>query len=169
MSIAISVRSGPSKIGTLLMAIASTALIGVGAVALLQLFRDAAGVTAGIVISGVTLVVFACHVMRKRYGKITLMIAGDGQISLLRRRQGCFAGMDQLEIVQMMPDSTLWPFFILLRLRLQNKKVIAVPFFQGDLSPELFRRLSVACRWIAARKDGAQSPSPSCRQMNSDK
>ena len=155
MSIAISVRSGPSKIGTLFMAIVSTALIGVGTVALLQLFWDSAGVAAGIAISGAALAIFACDVLRKKDGKITMMIAGDGQISLLRRQQGHFAGMDQLEIVQMMPDSTLWPFFILLRLRLQNKKVIAVPFFQGDLPPELFRRLSVACRWIAARNNAA--------------
>jgi hypothetical protein len=137
------------------MTIVSTALIGVGTISLLQLFWDSTGVVAGIAISGATLAVLACDVLRKRDGKITLMIAGDGQISLLRRRQGHLAGVDQLEIVQMMPDSTLWPFFILLRLRLQNKKVIAVPFFQGDLPPELFRRLSVACRWIAARNDAA--------------
>jgi hypothetical protein len=142
------------------MAIVSTALIGVGTIALLQLFWDSTGVAVGIIICGATLVVFACVILRKRDGKITLMIAGDGQISLLRQWQGRLAGMDQREIVQMMPDSTLWPFFILLRLRLQNKKVIAVPFFQGDLPPELFRRLSVACRWIAARKDAALSPSP---------
>src|ERR1700693_3846171 len=155
MSIAISVRSGPSKIGTLLMAIVSTALIGVGTIVLLQLFWDSIGIAAGIAISGAALAVFACNVLRKRDGKITLMIASDGQMSVLRRRQGRFAGVDQLDIVQMMPDSTLWPFLILLRLRLHNKKVIAVPFFQGDLPPELFRRLSVACRWIASRNDAA--------------
>ncbi|HWZ49699.1 MAG TPA: hypothetical protein VNX00_15900, partial [Herbaspirillum sp.] len=86
---------------------------------MLQLFWDSAGVAAGIAISGAALAIFACDVLRKKDGKITMMIAGDGQISLLRRQQGHFAGMNQLEIVQMMPDSTLWPFFILLRLRLQ--------------------------------------------------
>jgi toxin CptA len=62
-----------------------------------------------------------------------------------------------VEIVQMMPGSTLWPFFSLLRLRQQNKKMIVVPFFWGSLSPQLFRRLSIACRWIAARNDIQQS------------
>jgi toxin CptA len=165
MSIAIAVQSRPSKTGSLLMAIVSTALIGVGTIALLQLFPDSLDKACEIAAIGILLAVFACFALHKRRGSIALMITNSGQIRLSRVDQDYLGGDDRADIVQMMPDSTIWPFFILLRLRKQNKKLIAVPFFPGDLSPELFRRLSVACRWIATRNDAAQPYFPS----NSDK
>jgi toxin CptA len=156
MSIAIAVQSRPSKTGSLLMAIVSTALIGVGTIALMQLCPDSLDKVCGIAMSGVVLAVFACFVLYKRCGRMVLTITGSGQMRLSRLDQARFANGYQADIVQMMPDSTIWPFFILLRLRKQNKKLIVVPFFPGNLSPELFRRLSVACRWIAVRNDATQ-------------
>jgi toxin CptA len=147
------------------MAIVSTALIGVGTIALIQLFPNSLDKACELAASGVLLAVFACFVLYKRCCGIALTITDSGQMRLSRLDQDYFAGSDQADIVQMMPDSTIWPFFILLRLRKQNKKLIAVPFFSCDLSPELFRRLSVACRWIATRNDAARPYFPS----NSDK
>jgi hypothetical protein len=151
------------------MAIVSTALIGVGTIALMQLFPDSTDKARGIAVigavPGVLLAAFACFAWYRRCGRIALAITDSGQMRLSRLGQGHLASGDQADIVQMMPDSTIWPFFILLRLRKQNKKLIVVPFFPGDLSPELFRRLSVACRWIAARNDAAQP----CFPSNSDK
>jgi toxin CptA len=100
-------------------------------------------------------------VLRKRSGKFTLNIAENGQMRLSQQNQSLLVGSElevrAAEIVQMLPDSTLWPFFILLRLRRQNKKTVSVPFFLGSLPPALFRRLSVACRWIAAQNEPKQS------------
>ncbi|MDB5118704.1 MAG: flagellar hook-length control protein [Mucilaginibacter sp.] len=165
MSIAIAVQSSSSKTGSLLMAIVSTALIGVGTITLMQLFPDSLDKTCGIAGIGVLFAVFACFTLYKRCGSIALTITDSGQMRLSGLNQDYVGGEDRADIVQMMPDSTIWPFFILLRLRKQNKKLIVVPFFPGNLSPELFRRLSVACRWIATRNDAAQQ----CFPSNSDK
>jgi toxin CptA len=136
------------------MAIVSIALIGVGTIAFLQFLDGFGFISVGVALAGFTLALVACSVLRRGSDRrIRLTIAENGGLSLIRYRKNGFAVAEPAEIVQMMPGSTLWPFFILLRLRQQNKKMIVVPFFAGNLSPELFRRLSIACRWIAARND----------------
>lgn len=159
MSIAMSVLSGPSRAGTLLMAIASTALIGVGAISLEQFFGGSSCITVCIAIAGGALAIFNCGVLCKRRRNVKLTISGNGQICLMRQGQDGFPAAGRADVVQMLPGSTLWPFFILLRLRQQNKKITVVPFFLCSLSPQSFRRLSIACRWIAARNETAQSHS----------
>jgi hypothetical protein len=139
------------------MAIVSIAFIGIGTIAFLQFFDGFGVATIGIVLCGIGLAVFACSVLHTANGPVRLTIAENGQLSLVLQRKERFPVAKRAEIVQMMPGSTLWPFFILLRLRLQNRKMIVVPFFWGDLSPQRFRRLSIACRWIAARTDTPQS------------
>jgi toxin CptA len=156
MSIAISVQSAPLRSKLLLMAIVSITFIGIGTIAFLQLFDGFSIAAAAIALCGVVLAVFACGMLHARNGKVRLAIAQNGQISLVLQRNERFPVVKRAEIVQMMPGSTLWPFFILLRLRLQNRKMIVVPFFWGDLSSQRFRRLSVACRWIATRIDTPQ-------------
>jgi hypothetical protein len=138
------------------MAIVSIAFIWIGTIAFLQLFDGFGVVATGTILCSAGLAVFACSVLHAGNGKVTLAIAHNGQIGLVLQRKERFPVAKQAEIVQMMPGSTLWPFFILLRLRRPNRKMIVVPFFWGDLSPQRFRRLSVACRWIAARTDAPQ-------------
>jgi toxin CptA len=166
MTIAVSVLSQPSRTRMLLMAIVSTALIGVGTIAFLQSFGSNYGLVIGIAASALMLVMFAWRSLFMRWGMWTmrLTIAENGQMRLLRYRSGHLSVSNRPEIVEMMQGSTLWSFFILLRLRQHNKKTIVVPFFLGSLSPRLFRRLSVACRWIAARNDAA-----GLFQVNSDR
>jgi toxin CptA len=157
MSIAVSVLSGPSKAGTLLMAVVSTALIAVGAISIAHYFGDSAKIAVSMAIAGAVLAISSCDVLRKRRRKVRLTISDTGQISLIRQGQQHFSDAGQADIVQMMPGSTLWSFFLLLRLRQQNKKTTVVSFFLYSLSPQSFRRLSVACRWVAARNDAAQA------------
>ncbi|HEY4316212.1 MAG TPA: hypothetical protein VGN04_01290 [Herbaspirillum sp.] len=160
MSIAISVESNPSRGRLLLMAIAPIASIAVGAIAFLQ-FVGEFNAIAGTIAGGMALAlsVYGMRSLQAGAGgaKIRLAIAGNGELTLVRCREKHPPAADRSEIVQLMPGSTLWPFFILLRLRQQNKNMIVVPFFWGSLSPQHFRRLSVACRWIAARNDVLQS------------
>jgi toxin CptA len=157
MPIAISVQSAPSRSRTLLMAIVAIAFIGIGTIAFLSFSEGFSVISLGIALCGIGLAVFACSVLRTSNSPVRLTIAENGQLSLVLQRKERFPVAKPAEIVQMMPGSTLWPFFILLRLRLQNRKMIVVPFFWGDLSPQRFRRLSIACRWIASRTDAPQS------------
>jgi toxin CptA len=160
MSISVSVLSGPSRTGILLMAIVPTFFITVGIVAFLQFFGNFVDVC--IAIGGALLAIGHCDVLRRRCRKVRLTISDAGQISLIPQGRKGFAEAgeaDGAEIVRMMPGSTLWPFFILLRLQQQNKQITTVPFFLYSLSPQSFRRLSIACRWIAARNDAAPSHS----------
>lgn len=143
------------------MAIVPIVLIAIGTIAFLQFFNDFHVIAAGIVFGG-TAVALSAYCARSLLagadeGKIRLTIAENGELALVRCGEKYLPVADRGDIVQMMPGSTLWPFFILLRLRKQNKKMIVVSFFWGSLSPQLFRRLSVACRWIAVRNDVHQS------------
>jgi len=55
-------------------------------------------------------------------------------------------------LVTLLPDSTLWPYFMMLRLRDEGDVVHALSIWQDSLSPTSFRALAVACRWIAAHR-----------------
>lgn len=143
------------------MAIVPIASIVLGTIAFLQFFGEFNAIAGGVVFGGMAAALSA-YCLRSLLadadrGRIRLTIAENGELALIRRGEKHFPVADKADIVQMMPGSTLWPFFILLRLRQQNKKMIVVSFFWGSLSPQLFRRLSVACRWIAARNDVRQS------------
>ena len=130
------------------MAIAPIALMAVGAIAFLQFFDVFTAMSVVLTLGGMALVLLIyCVRMIKAAdaaGKIRLTIADDGEISVIRyRKQHCLT-VEQGEIVEMMQGSTLWSFFILSRLRQQNKQTIVVPFFSGQsftaaLSPALCR------------------------------
>jgi len=53
-------------------------------------------------------------------------------------------------LATLMSGTTLWPHFLMLRLRLDSGKIHNVPVMTDSLPKESFRALSVACRWIAA-------------------
>ncbi|MGH8806588.1 MAG: protein YgfX [Noviherbaspirillum sp.] len=55
------------------------------------------------------------------------------------------------EVVRLLANSTIWPQLLLLRLQADSGKITTVPILPDCVSPESFRALSVACRWIAAR------------------
>jgi len=84
-------------------------------------------------------------------------ISGVGQIRLTEVGVvGACTGTDwphvrkQGEVVRLLSDSTIWPQLLLLRLQAGSGKITTVLIFSDCVSPESFRALSVACRWIAA-------------------
>ncbi|ABR91411.1 Hypothetical protein mma_1361 [Janthinobacterium sp. Marseille] len=85
-------------------------------------------------------------------GKIyKIHISGSGQIRLLAKPEGGADLADEGELVELLPDSTLWPGLLLLRLQnegLQTHNVVILP---DSVSAESFRALLVACRWIVMR------------------
>lgn len=60
---------------------------------------------------------------------------------------------DSGELFRLMPDSTIWPYLLLLRLQHESRCMIVVPILHDCVAPDNFRALSVACRWIAAQNN----------------
>lgn len=89
-------------------------------------------------------------------------ISGNGQILLMETRSSAGTGpspdrLDEAmkgEPVALSPDSTLWPFLLLLRLKAEHRS-FTVSVLPDSMGRSDFKRLLVACRWIAARADSA--------------
>lgn len=56
-------------------------------------------------------------------------------------------------IARLLPDSTIWPQLLLLRLQTEGQGTRNVLVLRDSISAEHFRALSVACHWIAAHND----------------
>jgi hypothetical protein len=89
-----------------------------------------------------------------------LDISGTGQIRLHRAAnieqrpssdtENC-SPPDGLLVI-LLPDSTMWPRFLLLRLQDGEGAVHHVAILSDSVPSEAFRAVSVACRWIAAHR-----------------
>jgi len=82
-------------------------------------------------------------------------ISGNGQIRLGEYRASTAQGAE--ELVWLMPDSTLWPHVLILRLKGSDEKKKVLLILRDSVSHDVFRSLIVACRWIVLRnqqKDG---------------
>lgn len=91
---------------------------------------------------------------------IHIDISGAGQIRLIKmNRIGPCANVnwphvdDSVEVVQILSDSTIWSHLLLLRLQAESGKVTILPILLDSVSRDSFRRLSIACRWIAAHNN----------------
>jgi len=85
------------------------------------------------------------------HGQITL--AEDTACTLEERQTGLEAAgfeQDAGSVVRLLPDSTIWPHMLLLRLQAEEGGTRNVLILRDCMSAENFRALSVACRWIAA-------------------
>lgn len=87
-----------------------------------------------------------------------ITISSVGQIRLLKLGRSVNNEQIRLDndssgkfIVYLMDDSTLWPKFLLLRLRSGNGRLTVLLILPDSVSLQSFRSLSVAFRWIAAR------------------
>jgi toxin CptA len=63
---------------------------------------------------------------------------------------------EQGEVMTLMQDSTIWANLLLLRLQNAGGKITVVRVLPDCVSPDSFRALSVACRWIAAQNNSAK-------------
>jgi toxin CptA len=101
---------------------------------------------------------FYWHIREKKSFHID--ISGIGQIRLTEYsgagssdwRSERLSEKGSGEIYRLMPDSTIWPYLLLLRLQ-HERRVIVLPVLYGSVAPGNFRTLSVACRWIAAQNN----------------
>ena len=78
-------------------------------------------------------------------------ISGSGQIRLAAGPDADAAALDEGELVELLPDSTLWPGLLLLRLQNEGRQTHNVVILPDSVAPESFRALLVACRWLVMR------------------
>jgi len=83
---------------------------------------------------------------------VGLHISGTGQIRLVEHHAVISAqtGAHVMRgvLAQLLAGSTIWPNFLLLRLRLESGKVRTIPVLPDSVPKETFRALQVACRWL---------------------
>jgi toxin CptA len=162
MSIAVSVVVNPSRfllaaVGAMCIGITSfAAMIGTGHIG--ELSMPMRLLTAG----SCTVTAFSAFywVARTRktfridisdIGQIRLEeYIGSGKFSLL-------ADGAKSSVVTLMPDSTIWPHLLLLRLRGEDDQIKVLPILGDCIENDAFRTLSIACRWIAAQSIRAEN------------
>jgi toxin CptA len=98
----------------------------------------------------------AHHIDITGHGRIRLVehsaLVGKIMTAELRIHRGR-AGDAPGDIVSLMPDSTLWPAFLLLRLETDEGRIVVLPILPDSVEGGGFRALAVACRWIAAHNN----------------
>ncbi|HVL76824.1 MAG TPA: protein YgfX [Noviherbaspirillum sp.] len=61
--------------------------------------------------------------------------------------------VEEAEAVRLMPESTIWPQLLLLRLQAESGKITSLAILPDSVRGDTFRALAASCRWIAARYD----------------
>ncbi len=79
-------------------------------------------------------------------------ISGLGQLRLTVQ-QGLGPQGARAAVVRLLPGSTVWPGLLLLRLRGEDGRLWALVLLPDSVEPGQFRRLAVAIRDVASRKE----------------
>ena len=104
------------------------------------------------IVSGM-MVLFPCR-SRKA---VRIDITGIGQIRLVDTSLVTDAALTQPsgsagEVVQLLRSSTFWSSLMVLHLQSDSGRTTVLIILQDSMDDEAFRSLSVACRWIAAKR-----------------
>ncbi len=134
-------------------------VIGAGMVGDLSFFLQSA--VATVCISFAFCAVIYLNLCRKTH---RIDISGNGQIRLTETTAWVAWAYRQCSVkkplegvqVKLLPDSTLWPFLLLLNLKTSTGRVIRLVILMDSIDRESFRALSVACRWIATHREPTQ-------------
>jgi len=152
MSIAVSALVQPSKT---LFRLCAAVCCGCAVLGLAFMFGAVAAITKAMALV-VALLCLICAALGMRSlwrarQAWQLDISGTGQIRLRRDSSGVDSPGDGM-LVRLLADSTMWPNFLLLRLRDEHGRVHRVAILPDSLAPDAFRAVSVACRWIAGHR-----------------
>lgn len=162
MSIAVSAVVNPSRslliaVGSLCAAIAlSAAMIGLAKIG--DLPTPMRFIVAGSCLTAAFLGFYWAARTRKTF---RIDISDIGQIRLEEYSgAGRFSSLAEAvkgNVVSLLPDSTIWPHLLLLRLRGEDNQITVLPILRDCLAKDDFRALSIACRWIAAHNNRAEN------------
>ena len=157
MSIAVSTMVKPSRLLLAMVGAMCTGIVlagvlpGLGAVSDLA-FWSRVAVTGACI--GLASTVFISELRRRRTWRID--ISADGQIRLTRVPLAADSQWTD-ELVRLMPDSTLWPRLLMLRLQSEDGRSSVVSVLPDSVSKDEFRALAVACRWVAAHNNPSEN------------
>lgn len=157
MSIAVSAVVQPSRILITMVGAMSAVCAAAGMLAGLgQVGELTAGPRFVLCISGIFLAVFGFY-HGVRYRKpLHIDITGTGQIRIApvnadkpcTRTNGPHVSADGT-VVRLLESSAIWPQLLLLRLQTEAGETIDLPILRDSVSPQGFRALSAAFRWIS--------------------
>jgi toxin CptA len=95
---------------------------------------------------------------------VRIDISGIGQIRIEAeaRQNGALPRTPNIfdasqTVMRLLPSSTLWSHLMILRLQAEQGLVHTILILPDTTSPTSFRALSVACHWIAAQNNRAES------------
>jgi hypothetical protein len=163
MSIAASVVVQPSRLLLGLVVTLCIGVFGLGAILAAGLIPDLSIVAR--VLWALCCTVCAAFGFRSAWRQrriYHLDISGTGQIRLRCESlgQGGLSGNmppmseksadDGGILVTLQADSTIWPGFLMLRLKATDGHLYNIPILPDSLPQDAFRAVTVACRWIAA-------------------
>jgi toxin CptA len=151
MSIAVSAVIVPSRLLRRVMLCYGLANLGAGAalgVALARPFALAWLGAAACLLAGAAVLRRLAHLQNVRQ----IDISGLGQLRLTVQ-QGIGTDDAPAALMQLLPGSTVWPGLMMLRLRGADGVARALALLPDSVEAGQFRRLSVAIRVIAARKE----------------
>lgn len=163
MSIAVATVVKPSRHFAVLMGGFCLGVAGIGALLAFGRAIDlppALRATLALILTVIPL--WAIRTIIWRGKSLRIDISEHGQITVAEDKacphEGLLTGSEKAireqdagsAVVKLLPDSTIWPHFLLLRLRDENHRIRNVLILRDCMSIEDFRALSVACRWIAA-------------------
>jgi len=154
MTIAVSVMVSPSRL--LIIAVRSMALLAVFAIVLI-LFANAnlsAIFRFQIVLVASILLGSALFLLQRPGKTFHIDISGIGQIRLTQysgvsipyKNTGMPLDGSSGQLVQLSPDSILWPHLMLLRLKADEGGVLSIPVLNDSLAASDFAQLLVACK-----------------------
>ncbi len=151
MSIAISTSLRPSPI---LQAIQYGLLLLLVATAATLFFMPdiAAQLRYSLVAVCLCAVGFAAWWQQKQKIHYQITISHEGNIYLSRITTDGTAISSASELVSLVAGSTIWPSFMLLRLRNEAGRIYPLALMPDSTSADNFRALAVAVRWIIRRK-----------------
>ncbi len=161
MSIAVSAVAKPSRVALGMIGTISivTALIGIltgaGYVGELS-FSARSSIALGCVGAGLWALCCARQIRKTHH----IDISGIGQIRLAEDNVLAAASFSEIEshgrlageVVSLMDDSTLWSFLLILRFKGEDQQIKTLVVLPDSVDNDVFRTLSVACRWIAAHR-----------------
>jgi toxin CptA len=156
-SIAVSVVVTPSRTAKLICLNMSALLFGLS-IALWGFAAPELFLSARMVLSGFAFIcAFAVfrEVMISRH-PVCLDISGQGQVRLSQQEKAAVTSSDRAVkdencLFQFQPHTVIFSSLLLLRLKNDKDQKITLLIFRDCVSSSAFRRLSVACRWIAVQ------------------
>ena len=153
MSIAVSAQVSPSASLFSMVTVLAVGVALIGALTSLGVFGHP-GRIIGIILGFFSVLVSVREWLgyRRTHHPVRIMITGNGQISIVEIAPGIDADTIQTPLTaHLLSGSTLWAHLLLLRFRLDNGRIKSVVILPDCVPEDVFRALSVACRWIASR------------------